>query len=129
MTAIFSRPESEITLDQIVVADPSTQKIPEIYPQNWGKLLAKFWGFLLAGNIKTINEIAQEYEIHPIQVSQWKKELLDRLPEVFERKGGKKNQDPEQEQEHLHKKIGQLTMEVDWLKKKCKQLNLPIDRR
>ncbi|MGB3975318.1 MAG: hypothetical protein WBM27_02775, partial [bacterium] len=41
---------SEITLNQIVVADPSTQKIPEIYPQNWGKLLAKFWGFLLAGN-------------------------------------------------------------------------------
>jgi transposase len=79
--------------------------------------------------IKTISEIAQEYEIHPIQVSNWKKELLDRLPEIFDRKGETKDRDKDREQEHLHKKIGQLTMEVDWLEKKCKQLNLPIDRR
>ena len=79
--------------------------------------------------IKTISEIAQEYEIHPIQVSHWKKELLERLPEIFDRKGETTNRDKDKEQEHLHKKIGQLTMEVDWLEKKCKQLNLPIDRR
>ncbi len=79
--------------------------------------------------VKTISEIAQEYEIHPIQVSNWKKELLERLPEIFDRKGDKKDKDPDREQEHLHTKIGQLTMEVDWLEKKCKQLNRPIERR
>ena len=36
--------------------------------------------------IKTINEIAREYSIHPVQVGQWKKELKDRLPEVFKTK-------------------------------------------
>ena len=33
----------------------------------------------------------------------------------------------EKQEEQLHQKIGQLTIEVDWLKKKCKQLNIPLD--
>lgn len=61
-----------------------------------------------------INEIAREYEIHPIQESQWKKELFDRLPEVFNRKSSKKSQDLESE--HLHNRFSQLTTEADRLK-------------
>ncbi len=38
--------------------------------------------------LKTINEIAREYEAHPVQVSQWKKDLVERLPEVFGRAAG-----------------------------------------
>ena len=43
--------------------------------------------------IKTIQEIARDYEVHPVQVSDWKKILIDRIPEAFERKKGllKKN--------------------------------------
>ena len=40
--------------------------------------------------IKTINEIAQEYGVHPTQVSQWKKELLDNVGSLFEGKRGSK---------------------------------------
>jgi len=79
--------------------------------------------------IKTVSEIAQDFEIHPVQVSTWKKELLDRVPELFDRKKGSRDNEKEPDTEQLHKKIGQLTMEVDWLEKKCKQLNLPKGSR
>ena len=79
--------------------------------------------------IKTVSEISQEYEIHPVQVSNWKRELLERVPELFNGKRGSSEREREVENAELHKKIGQLTMEVDWLGKKCKQLNLPTGRR
>ena len=75
--------------------------------------------------IDTINEIAAKYEVHPVQVGNWKKELLDRVPELFERKNTAKNTDGEQERAQLERKVGQLSMEVDWLEKKCVQLGIP----
>jgi transposase-like protein len=75
--------------------------------------------------IDTINAIAAKYEVHPVQVGNWKKELLDRVPELFERKNAAKNKDVEQERAQLERKVGQLSMEVDWLEKKCVQLGIP----
>lgn len=77
--------------------------------------------------IKTLSEIAREYEVHPVQVTQWKKELQERLPEVFGRKSAFDEQKAEKQEQRLHQKIGQLTVEVDWLKKKCRQLGIPLD--
>ena len=54
-----------------------------------------------------------------------KKELLERVPEVFVRKNAKKDQAPLKDKERLERKVGQLTMEVDWLEKKCVQLGIP----
>lgn len=75
--------------------------------------------------VKTVGQIAREYQVHPVQVTQWKGMIRQRLPEVFDgpRLGG---QGPESEEviAQLHEKIGQLTIEVDWLKKKCRQLGL-----
>ena len=79
--------------------------------------------------IKTLSEIAREYEIHPVMVGKWKTEMLDRLPELFEGNKSAQNKDPEKEQEQLHRKLGQLTMEVDFLEKKCKQLGIPVTGR
>ncbi len=79
--------------------------------------------------LKTLSEIAREYEIHPVMVGKWKSEMLDRLPELFDGKASAKNQDTEKEQEKLHRKVGQLTMEVDFLEKKCKQLGIPVKGR
>jgi len=79
--------------------------------------------------IKTLSEIAQEYEIHPVMVGKWKTEMLDRLPELFESNNPKGSKDNEKEQEQLHRKLGQLTMEVDFLEKKCKQLGIPVKGR
>jgi len=76
--------------------------------------------------IKTINEIAVENEVHPVQVSHWKKELVESAPELFE-SGASNRQDEkaaEKERAQLERKIGQLTIEVDWLRKKSKELGL-----
>ena len=74
--------------------------------------------------IKTIAEIAKEYEVHPTQVSQWKTVLQERLPEVFTHGPTAEVKQAEREVARLHEKVGELTMELDWLKKKSKQLGL-----
>ena len=66
--------------------------------------------------LATINEIAQEYSVHPMQVSKWKKELLDNAQNVFDK--GKKKENPEAIVSTLHEQIGKLTIENNWLKKK-----------
>ena len=73
--------------------------------------------------IKTVGQIAREYQVHSVQVTQWKGVLRDHLPELFESPQAA-SQDNEQLIGQLHEKIGQLSVEVDWLKKKCKQLGL-----
>ena len=75
--------------------------------------------------IKTTAQIAREYQVHPLLVTQWKKIVRERLPEVFER-GQQVTDDSEKIIAQLHQKIGQLTVDVDWLKKKCKQLGLSL---
>ena len=79
--------------------------------------------------IQTISEIAQQFEVHPVTISKWKSELLERMPELFENSGDKRSKDKDKEQEQLHRKVGQLTMEVDFLEKKCKQLGIPVKGR
>lgn len=68
--------------------------------------------------LKTVNEIAQQYAVHPTQVNQWKKELLDNASSVFESKRGPKPVTAESDPDRLYAKIGQLNMQLDWLKKK-----------
>ena len=70
-----------------------------------------------------MNEIASENKLHPTQVSQWKKELRDRLPEIFE-KPGVAPDDRDEIISALYGKIGQLTVELEWLQKKAKALGL-----
>ena len=72
--------------------------------------------------IKTVSQIAKEFEVHPVQVSQWKNQVMERLPDVFE--GGAGREVDEELVAKLHEKIGQLSVENDFLKKKCKQLGL-----
>lgn len=66
----------------------------------------------------TINEIAAKFEVHPNIVSRWKADALDGLVEIFSSKREKKDKDQEEVKDELYKQIGQLKVEVDWLKKK-----------
>jgi transposase len=73
--------------------------------------------------VKTIAQIARDYQVHPVQVSQWKTVIRERLPELFE-PGAQGANDQEALIAQLHEKIGELTVDLDWLKKKSKQLGL-----
>ena len=68
--------------------------------------------------LKTINQIALEHKVHPTQINLWKKELLTHAAELFETKRGPKPVDAQSDPDRLYAKIGQLNMELDWLKKK-----------
>ena len=76
--------------------------------------------------IKPIHQIASEHEVYPAQVAQWKKELKARMAELFERKNGRSQKDEEDERmiASLERKVGQLTIERDWLEKKSKELGI-----
>ena len=75
---------------------------------------------------KTAAEIARENDIAPAQIREWKKQLEDRLGEVFQSKGerSKELQSQERKEARLERKIGQLVIEKDFLVKKCKQLGI-----
>ena len=67
---------------------------------------------------KTIAELSQEYKVHPTQIVQWKKQLMDSLPEIFSVRRKKEQQEQELLTNELYQQIGQLKVELDWLKKK-----------
>jgi len=78
--------------------------------------------------VKTVSQIAEENEIHPVQISQWKAQLQERMSEVFARPGKEDREETRRAKrgEQLERKVGQLTIEVDFLKKKCDQLGIDL---
>jgi transposase-like protein len=68
--------------------------------------------------LKTINEIAGEAEVHPTQVTLWKKQLLEELPTLFASSRGLKDKQQDDLTATLYQQIGQLKVELDWVKKK-----------
>lgn len=67
---------------------------------------------------ETVNRIAAKYEIHPSQVSQWKRHLLDEGTTVFSTANERKEREQEALQTDLYEQIGRLKMDLEWLKKK-----------
>jgi putative transposase len=68
---------------------------------------------------KTVNEIAGLYQVHPNQIYKWKKKVLQELPKMFSKnKNGMPDQSNDELVRELYQQIGQLKVELDWLKKK-----------
>ncbi len=68
---------------------------------------------------QTVNEIAAAYGVHPNQVMTWKKQVLEAVPDIFSARGARAAQNEEFVKAQLYQQIGQLKVELDWLKKKA----------
>ena len=69
--------------------------------------------------VKTVNEIAQQYGVHPVMVSQWKKEILDQAGHAVRGQArARRSKLAHENEDRLYGEIGRLKMELDWLKKK-----------
>ncbi len=66
----------------------------------------------------TINQIAKQFEVHPNQISNWKKQFLESLPQIFDHSKQPREFENEELTNQLYQQIGQLKVELDWLKKK-----------
>jgi transposase-like protein len=68
--------------------------------------------------IQPIHVIAAKHQVHPTQVNQWKKEVTERLPEVFSKQTDANAAETQAREQELYAEIGKLKMQLEWLKKK-----------
>ena len=67
---------------------------------------------------RTVSEIASDHGVHPHQITQWKKHAIEGLPDILSDRRQKRTKDQEELVSQLYQQIGQLKVELDWLKKK-----------
>lgn len=72
-----------------------------------------------AKGTRTLNEIAGDTGVHPNQIGQWKRQLLDDGTELFRRASARQQREQEKLEADLYEQIGRLKMEFEWLKKKA----------
>ena len=80
---------------------------------------------------KSIQQIAKDEDVAPTQISAWKKELEERMSELFERKNAASDAAKKSEKQaaRLERKVGQLVIEKEFLEKKCEQLGIELSER
>jgi transposase-like protein len=74
-------------------------------------------------------QLSSEYSVHANQIRQWRQRLLDELPQVFSDRRRKQDKDGEEMTSELYRQIGQLKVELEWLKKKSQMLLLKKKER
>jgi transposase-like protein len=74
---------------------------------------------------KSLTQLAQEYEVNPVMISKWKSEFLANIAAVFANGKPVSNDNHEAHTEKLYAQIGQLKVELDFLKKSAKKLGIP----
>jgi putative transposase len=78
--------------------------------------------FEAAKGEKTITQIASEFSVHPNQIRLWRKHLMEQLPDLFSGRRPQQEKAREEIEAELYQQIGQLKMELEWLKKKSRTL-------
>jgi transposase-like protein len=67
---------------------------------------------------KTLTELSNQYQIHSVQISNWKKQLIDGSASIFINSNNNNHRKQQNLEDHLYQEIGRLKIELDWLKKK-----------
>ena len=67
---------------------------------------------------KTLSDLSNQYQIHSVQISNWKKQLLDGSALIFKNSTNNNQKKQQNLEAHLYQEIGRLKIELDWLKKK-----------
>jgi len=76
-------------------------------------------------NQKTLAQLSQHYEVNPVTISKWKAEFLENMSLIFKSERGDSLDSDSPDKDKLYAQIGQLKVELDFLKKSARKLGIP----